>query len=70
MSSDEKRLEDVVDDLAEAKKILRAEKTKLRKLKGDKLEKDNAERALETLEKGVKGIQQQRDLLQEKLEEQ
>ena len=53
MSSDKKRLEEVRDDLAEGKKILRAEKTRLRKLKGDKLEMDNAERTCPLGQDGI-----------------
>ena len=43
------RLDEVEDGLVESKKVLRAEKEEGKRAKGYKLEKENAERTLETV---------------------
>ena len=66
MNADKERLAEAEKGLVESKKVLRAEKKKAKKLKGNKLEKENAGRRLETVKNGVKAIKQQRDALEEK----
>jgi hypothetical protein len=61
--------QEVEQDLAEGKDVIRMEKKKLNRIKKSKLKKKNAERALDTLEKGVEAIERRRHLLEEILEE-
>jgi hypothetical protein len=48
-------------ELVKAKQVLRAEKKRAKKVKGDKLERANMERSIETLAAGVKAVQKLRD---------
>jgi hypothetical protein len=48
-------------ELVKAKQILRAEKKRAKKVKGDKRERANMERSIETLAAGVKAVQKLRD---------
>jgi hypothetical protein len=55
---------DVVEaeaELVKGKRILRAEKKKAKKRKGDKLERANVERAIQTLAAGVEAVKKLRD---------
>jgi ADP-ribosylglycohydrolase len=51
--------------LVKAKRILRAEKKKAKKLKGGKLERANVELALKTMEVGVEAVEKLRDAAEE-----
>ena len=48
-------------ELVKAKQVLRAEKKRAKKVKGDKRERANMERSIETLAAGVKAVQKLRD---------
>jgi hypothetical protein len=59
-----KKTIDVVEaeaELVKGKRILRAEKKKAKKLKGDKLERVNMERAIQSLAAGVEAVKKLRD---------
>jgi tRNA U34 5-carboxymethylaminomethyl modifying enzyme MnmG/GidA len=51
--------------LVKAKRILRAEKKKAKKLKGGKLERANVELAIKTMEVGVEAVEKLRDAAEE-----
>ena len=48
-------------ELLKGKRLLRAEKKKAKKLKGDKLERVNMERSIKTLAAGVEAVEKLRD---------
>jgi hypothetical protein len=48
-------------ELVKAKRVLRAEKKRAKKVKGDKLERANMERSVETLAAGVEAVEKLRD---------
>jgi hypothetical protein len=48
-------------ELVKAKQILRAEKKRAKKVKGDKRERANMERSIETLAAGVEAVEKLRD---------
>jgi hypothetical protein len=48
-------------ELVKAKRVLRAEKKRAKKVKGDKLERANMERSIETLAAGVEAVEKLRD---------
>jgi hypothetical protein len=48
-------------ELVKAKQILRAEKKRAKKVKGDKRERANTERSIETLAAGVEAVEKLRD---------
>jgi hypothetical protein len=48
-------------ELVKAKQVLRAEKKRAKKVKGDKLERANMERSIETLAAGVEAVEKLRD---------
>ena len=48
-------------ELLKGKRVLRAEKKKAKKLKGDKRERANMERSIETVAAGVKAVEKLRD---------
>ena len=48
-------------ELLKGKRVLRAEKKKAKKLNGDKLERANMERSIETLTAGVEAVEKLRD---------
>jgi hypothetical protein len=52
-------------ELVKAKRVLRAEKKKAKKVKGDKLECANTERRIQTLAAGVKAVKKLRDVGEE-----
>jgi uncharacterized protein YifE (UPF0438 family) len=52
-------------ELVKAKRVLRAEKKKAKKVKGDKLERANTERRIQTLAAGVKAVEKLRDVGEE-----
>jgi hypothetical protein len=52
-------------ELVKAKRVLRAEKKKAKKVKGDKLERANTERRIQTLAAGVKAVKKLRDVGEE-----
>jgi hypothetical protein len=52
-------------ELLKGKRVLRAEKRKAKKCKGDKLERANVERSIETLAAGVKAVEKLRDAAEE-----
>ena len=52
-------------ELIKSKRVLRAEKRKVRKLKGNALEQANAKRALKTLALGVEASEKLRDSAEE-----
>ncbi|MET0538884.1 MAG: hypothetical protein ABWZ64_13220 [Xanthobacteraceae bacterium] len=59
-----KKTIDVVEaeaELVKGKRILRAEKKKAKKLKGNKLERVNMERAIQNLAAGVEAVKKLRD---------
>ena len=59
-----KKTIDVIEaeaELVKGKRILRAEKKKAKKLKGDKLERVNMERAIQSLAAGVEAVKKLRD---------
>ena len=48
-------------ELVKAKRVLRAEKKRAKKVEGDKLERANTEHKIQTLAAGVKAVQKLRD---------
>ena len=48
-------------ELVKAKQVLRAEKKRAKKVKGDKRERANMERSIETLAAGVEAVEKLRD---------
>ena len=52
-------------ELIKGKEVLRAEKKKVKKLAGDKLERANMKRAIESLELGVEAVKKLRDSAEE-----
>ena len=48
-------------ELVKAKRVLRAEKKRAKKVKGDKFELANMERSIETLAAGVEAVEKLRD---------
>jgi hypothetical protein len=69
MNDLEKDLIDVEVELAKGKQVLRAAKKKAKNGKARKLERDNAERALDAIKDGVKLVEKRRDALQEQVDD-
>jgi len=72
METTKKQLGRAESELATGRKVLSKEKKKvknLKKRKSDRLHKENAKRALKTIEKGVKALKEHRDILSEQAEE-
>jgi hypothetical protein len=64
LKEEKESLQRVEQDLAEGKVVVRTEKRKLRRTRKSKLKKKNAERALDTLEKGVEATEERLGLLE------
>lgn len=73
MKAHARDLSDTTEELAQAKKVLRAAQKKVEKVKkgrSDKLEKKNAKLAAETIKNGVEFVADRRDTLQKQVEHQ